>query len=94
MWSRRRVRVREFEDHGLEDDSESGYSKFVVSLASPSPGISSRKKCENGTRFSEYQNHKDLKYKSIQFSLNSLLENCLGANDWNDFKVVPETIRD
>ena len=35
----RRVRVREFGARGLDDESESGNSYFMVSKTSPSPGI-------------------------------------------------------
>ena len=54
LLSRRRFRVREFGARGLEDESKSENLQVMVSSASPSPGVSSRKKDGNGTKFSNH----------------------------------------
>ena len=47
----KRVRVREFGARGLDDESESGNSYFMVSKTSLSPGDSSRKPTGTGLDF-------------------------------------------
>ena len=74
----RRVRVREFGARGLDDESESGNSYFMVSKTSPSPGAWngwSRDRVretrpetnENGTGFAIYRMQKFIHYLDFPF---------------------------